>query len=269
MATARLRLPFFILAILVIAAVVLVEHGAVGAGQVAGQIMPWLVTGPVTGIDQGIQIFSPAQAAELRQRQAEEAAQLANLPQKVDGFGIPAMQYVDVCLLFTMLQMALALIVKEAIQAKIQGILTLIFSILLILAAVVFIFMTLAKLLTMVALLLSFPFGTLVYLVVYGSFPRSAGLAVLGLLFTLKIIFAVLLLLAHEGFLKMKGLIIFLVVSFIAGLVVSFLYGLVPGILVSITDAIAGIVNAIIGVILAIILLILSIPSILKALIPA
>lgn len=269
MATARLRLPFFILAILVIAAVVLVERGSVSAAQVAGKIAPFLKTSPSVGLDQGISVFSPEQSAELQKRREEKKDELANMPSKVNGYGIPAMQFVDGCLLFTMLLMALALIVKEAVQSKIQGCITVIFSILLILAAIAFIFLVLIKLVIMVALLFSFPFGTLVYLVVYGSFPRSENNVVLGLLFTLKIIFAVVLLLAHQGFIKMKGLIIFLLVAFISGLVVAFLYGLVPGILVSITDAIAGIVVAIIGIILALILLIGSIPSILKALVPA
>ncbi len=61
-----------------------------------------------------------------------------------------------------------------------------------------------------------------------------------------------LLLLAHEGFLKNIGLVVYTLLAFVGMLVVSILYAVVPGFLVSITDAIAGIILAIIGIILAI-----------------
>ena len=71
-----------------------------------------------------------------------------------------------------------------------------------------------------------------------------AGLAgvLLGLIMTLKFGFAGCLAFAHQGFLKMKGLVLIVLTSMLAGIIVSFLHGLVPGILVSITDAIAAII---------------------------
>ena len=222
--------------------------------------MPFLQTDASVALQQGLEIFSPEQEAEL----AQKSAGLAGMPSRIQGFAIPSMQYVDGCLLFTILLMGLALLIPKDIHAKIQGVITLVFGILLIIAAIVWIFIVLARLLVMVALLLSFPFGTIAYMFIYGSFPRASMNVILGLLFLLKISFGVLLLLAHQGFLKNIGLVVFLAASFVAGLVVSFLYGLVPGILVSITDAIAAIVVTIIGVILGLILAIGSIPSVVK-----
>ena len=161
--------------------------------------------------------------------------------------------------------MAVSLVIPEAVHARIQGILTLIFSIVVIITAMVAIGVALAKLLLMVALLLSFPFGTLAYLIIFGSFPREAATAVVSLLFILRVWFSLLLVAAHQRFLENTGLLIYTLAAFIASLVVSFLYGFVPGILVSITDAIAAIVVAIIGIILAVILLVGAIFSILAA----
>jgi len=262
MISTRLRLPFFVLAILAIAAVVLVERGAVSASKVAERLMPFLQQDPTAAVRQGLSIFSPEQAAELEQKQ--KRVNLSGMPSKVQGFAIPSMQYVDACLLFTVLLMGLALLIPPDKHAKIQGVITLVFSIVLILTAIPLIFIILVRLLVMVALLLSFPFGTIAYLIIYGGFPRASMNMILGMLFLLKIIFGSSLLIAHQGFLKNIGLVVFLSVSFVAGLVVSFFYGLVPGILVSITDAFAAIVVMIIGIVLGLILALGSIPSIAK-----
>jgi hypothetical protein len=259
--TTRLRLPFFLLALLTIAAVVLVEHGAVSASGVATKVMPFLRTDAAVAFQEGLQIFSQEQSAEL----AKKRAGLAEMPSKAQGFAISSMQFVDGCILFTILLMGLALVLPPDKHARIQGAITLAFGVLLIIAAIASIFIILAKLILMVALLLSFPFGTIAYLLIYGSFPRASMNVILGLLFLPKIAFGVLLLLAHQGFIKNIGLAVFVAASFVAGLVVSFLYGLVPGVLVSITDAIAAIIVTIIGVVLGLILAIGSIPSVVKA----
>jgi hypothetical protein len=91
---------------------------------------------------------------------------------------------------------------------------------------------------------------------------------VLSVLFSLKILFGVVLLVAHQRFLENKGLVIFLLVSFLGNVVVSFLYGVMPGILVSITDAIAAIVVGILAIILAIVLAVGALISIVLALKP-
>lgn len=261
MITARLRLPFFLFALLSIAVVVLSEFGADSVKTVAEWLFRLPHQNSSIAFQQGLKSFSKQQADELNRQKGSK--EISNLP-KIRGFAIRSMGFVDGCILFTVLLMGLALLIPPDKHAKIQGGITLVFGILLIIAAITWIFTVLVKLLVMVALLLSFPFGTIAYLLIYGSFPRGSMNVVLGLLFLLKFAFAALLLLAHQGFLKNIGLVIFLAVSFVTGLVVSFLYGLVPGILVSITDAIAALIVTIIGVFLGLILVIGSIPSIAK-----
>ena len=183
----------------------------------------------------------------------------------VKGLGIPYLALLDGILLFFMAFMTLALIVPESITGRIQGIATLIFALLLLLAAISMIFAALAKLTLMLGLLLSPPFGTIAYFAIFASFPKTAMLALLSTIMLLKIGMAVGLVLAQQRFLQNKMLVFLMLTSFVANVIVSFLLGFVPGFLTSITDAVAAIIVGIIAVIWLLILIILAIPAILKA----
>ena len=175
---------------------------------------------------------------------------------KTPGFAIQYMALLDATLFFTLLLICLGIAWGAPFQAKVQGIATIIFSLVIIIAGIPMIFIALAKLLAMVALLLAIPFGTLVYLAKYADFARGDAGATLAMLLFLKMAVGVLLLLAHQLFIKNVGLVVQLAVCMVGGLVISFLHNFVPGILVSITDAIAAIVVVIIAIIWAIVLLI-------------
>lgn len=264
----RLRTPLFLIALLLIIVIVLIERSALSARTVAERLAGFSVAARSLQLGPALDYFSPEQRATLDQLQSERQNELANLPTDIAGFGVETLQYVDAILAFTLLLMTLALLIPAYVQAKIQGCLTLLFALFLLFAAIGQAFLAFGKLIVMVAMLLSFPFGTIAYLIIYGSFPRGAAAAVLGLLFTLKLLFGGALLLAHQRFLENKGLVIFFLLALVANMIVGFLHGIVPGILVSITDAIAAIVVAIIAIILAIILLIGGIISIVLALKP-
>jgi hypothetical protein len=184
------------------------------------------------------------------------------------GMGIPYMAFVDGVALFTVGLMGTSLVIRERLQARLQGCATLIFSILLVLGAIVAIFAAIVALLIMVALLLAVPFGTIAYLAIYGFFDRGGAAVILGLLMALKIGAIVCLVVAQQRFLENKGLVLILLSSVLANVVIAFLHGLVPGFLVSITDAIGAIVLGICGCLWAVLLLIGSLPAILKALKP-
>ncbi len=281
----KLRIPFFLLALLVLGVIIFLELGALQAATVAARLPNFITGRGPSSFDQALQAFSPEQQRKLAELRSQKSSEISQLPQDLSGFGVRSMVFVDGILLFSMLLMGLALtlpiamalvtpkavlkkVPPESIHAKVQGLLTLIFAILLILAAIVTGFLILAKLITMVMLLLSFPFGTLAYLIIYGSFPRDSMKAVLSLIFILKVVFGVLLLLAHQKFIENLSLVIDFILALVANLIVTILYTIVPGILVSITDAVAGLIVIIIGVIIAIIMAILSIISIIAAWLP-
>ena len=182
------------------------------------------------------------------------------------GLGVPYLALVDGILAYSLALMVLALVLPENLQAKLQGIVSVILMVFLALATIVLIFVALANLLLMVGLFFAFPFGTAFYIGEWGHFPRAAAAVILSLLMLLKIGASICLPIAHQRFLNDKGLIILVLSSFLATIVVSFLHGIVPGTLVSITDALAAIIVGIIALIWAIVVLIGSILAVVYAL---
>lgn len=181
------------------------------------------------------------------------------------GLGVPYLALLDGLLLFIVILMALPLLLPDRIHAKLQGIATLIVSLLSLLGGIVMIIVALVLLMIMVSLVMALPFGTLAYLAIYGDFATTQAQVILNLLLLLKIIGAVCLVLAHQRFLQNKGLVLLILTSLIGNLIIAFLHALVPTPLVSITDAVAAIIVAILAVIWAILLLIGSLPAIFKA----
>ncbi len=183
------------------------------------------------------------------------------------GKAIPAMAFLDGLVFYATLIIGIALLIPERVQSKVQGIVTLIFSILLVLGCIVVIFADIALLILMVSLLMSVPFGTMVYLAVWSTFDVGGARAALSLLMTLKIVFAVCLVLAHQRFLQNKGYVLIIITSFVSNLIIAFLHGLVPGFLVSITDDIAAIIICILAIIWAVVYLIGGIVSVIKVIV--
>lgn len=181
------------------------------------------------------------------------------------GLGVPYLALLDGLLLFVAGLMALPLLLPDRVHAKLQGIATLVVSLLALLGGILMVIAALVLLMIMVSLLLAAPFGTIAYFAIYGSFSTGVAQAVLSLLMLLKLAGAVCLVLAHQRFLQNKGLVLLILTSLLGNLVVSFLHALVPTPLVSITDAVAAIVVAILALIWAILLLLGSLPAIFKA----
>jgi len=190
---------------------------------------------------------------------------IASLRAGAHGMGIPYLALLDGLLVFTITRMACSLLIPERVQGRIQGIATLIVSLIVIIVGIAKIFTAIGKLFLMLGLLLAPIFGTIAYLIIFAGFPRGEAAVSLSLLMTLKLFFAGFLVFAHQRFLQNKGLVLIVLSSFVATIIIGFLHGFVPGFLVSITDSIAAIVVAIIAVIWAIVFLIGSIISMVKA----
>ena len=188
-----------------------------------------------------------------------------SLGAKAPGYGINYLAFLDGFVFYLTLLIALAMIIPERLQGRVQGCVTAIVSFLGCLGTIFAIITCLIVLIIMVTLLLAPIFGTIAYLAIYGDFDRGAAAATLSLIMTLKLAFAVCLVLAHQRFLQNKGLVLIVLTSLLANLIISFLHNFVPGILVSITDAIGAIIVAILAVIWAIVLFVFAIISIIKA----
>lgn len=183
------------------------------------------------------------------------------------GLGVPYLALVDGFVVLTVALMGASMVIPKNVHARLQGIVTLIVAFFGCLGAIVLIFVALALLLFMIGLLASF-FGAIAYVALFGHFPRGVATAYLSLILVLKLAFAVCLVLAHQRFVTNKGLVLLVLTSLLANIIVSFLHALVPGVLVSITDALAAIVLGILAVIWALILFIGAIPAILAAIRP-
>ena len=259
----RLRTPLFVLAGIAVALALGAETGSrflpIGAAA-PGAAMGELRREATRQLRQEEDID-----ADERQELIDDMLAQAASGKTPPGLGVPSLGLIDALLLYSLVLVGLGLVVPERIHGRLQGIASLIVSILLLIAAVLLILGTLVKVLVMIALFLAAPFGTIAYLGMYGSFNRTGASAILGASMFLKLSAAVLLVLAHQRFLQNKGLVLLVLTSLAGNIIVSFLHGLVPLVLVSITDAVGAIVIGIFAAIWAVVLLVGSIISIVKA----
>jgi hypothetical protein len=221
-----LRKPFFFSAVALAALIVLIESGS-----------PWLLTNePNTQFLENIKTELP-EGSNLK------------VGKEVSGLAVPALALLDGLILLTVVLMWMPLLITDRIHAKVQGVVTLFVSVSVLFIAIKTIYNAITSLTVMITLLTTPIFGTIGYLVVYGSFERGSAAIALISLMILKIGFAISLVLAHQQFLQNKGLVLIVFSSLLATIVVSFLQGFPPLRLVSITDAIAAIVVAISSVV--------------------
>lgn len=252
-----LRKPFFILALVLMAITVIIE---VGGGLVLPNVQP---RPSLTEIQSQL----PPDVQDSFDPTDPKVVQLAN--QKPPGLAIPYMALVDGILLFTLALMGISLIVPLSVVGRLQGCASCIFTLLLILAAIVMVFTALGLVILMISLFLAVPFGTIAYFAIYGFFNRGGASAVLSLLMLLKLGSAASLFFAQQRFLQQTGLVLLVVTSLLCNIIISFLHGLVPGFLVSITDGVGAIIVAILAIIWLIFLGVGAIIAIIKALQPS
>jgi len=235
----ELRRPFLILALLVALLVVLLETGS--GLMVGGRDATAMLTSTTDQLHGAHGVTQPS------------------------GRGIGHLALIDVVVLYTVGLFVLSLLLSPRVQGRVQGVATLIGSIVLIIVALLRLLVAFVELTVMVSLFLAAPFGTLAYLVIWGFFPVGDAATLLGLLLFLKLVLAGLLLLAQPRFVQNKGLVAMLVTTLLCTVVLAFLQGFVPVILVSIVDDIAAVVFAVVAIVWGLVLLIGSLPAIWKA----
>jgi hypothetical protein len=228
----QIRKPLFLIAFGLIAVAVLVEIGSLAFVDVKGD---------------------------------DAAKALQSMGADAPGYGIPYLALLDGLLLFTVGLIGAGLIVPESIQARAQGMVTLVVTLLILLGSLALILHAIVKLAIMLGLFFAPPFGTLAYLALYGHFNTTAARVTLTLIMLLKCGFALFLLFAHQRFLQNKGLVLIILTSLLGTIIVSFLHGFLPLVMCSIMDVLAAIVVAVIAAIWAIFFLAGSINSVIKA----
>jgi len=192
------------------------------------------------------------------------AAGLTGMPRP--GVGIRSLIFVDCVLLYALALIAVDLLPAfRTVFARVQGILTLILSLIGLILDIIFLFIAITLVLLMIALLLAAPFGTIAYLAIWGSFDVSGLRATLGLVMLLKLVGAVVAVISHPALLKNKGFVLLLASSLLAAFLLGFLVAFPPSILASITDVIGGIIALVIALIWMLFYLIFSIVAVIRA----
>jgi hypothetical protein len=172
------------------------------------------------------------------------------------GLGIPYLALVDGIFAYNLGLMVVGLLLPDRLEGKLQGIVTLVIAFLFALGALVLTLLALVKLIVMVSLFFAVPFGTIAYLAVWGSFDTGGAAAVLSFVMLLNLAAAAGLPIAHQRFLKIKGLIAIVLTVLLCIVIVMFLQSLVPFVLVSIADALAAVIVGVVAIVWAIVILV-------------
>jgi hypothetical protein len=172
------------------------------------------------------------------------------------GLGIPYLALIDGILAYNLGLMVVGLLLPDHFEGKVEGIVTLVLAFFFTLGALALTLSALVKLVVMVSLFLAVPFGTAAYLAVWGSFDTGGAAIALSFVMLLNLAAAIGLPIAHQGFLKNKGIILLVATALLSIIIVTFLQGLVPFVLVSITDALAAVIIGVIAIVWGIVILV-------------
>ncbi|WP_051335653.1 hypothetical protein [Methylocapsa acidiphila] len=188
------------------------------------------------------------------------------------GLGLAALCFFDILVIYSYVMLGLEVVGLGAISGRLQWLAALITSLLGIVFGIALVTAAIALLNVMIALFLAVPFGTIVYMALYGIFDTDASRTILGMIMTIKIAGVVMIILAAPTIFSNKGLVVLTATSLAFTFGLSFLHGFVPNPLVSIVDAIAAIIFGIVATIWMVLLLIggvFSLVRFLRGLVPA
>jgi hypothetical protein len=181
------------------------------------------------------------------------------------GHAINALALIDGILFYSLIWMLLSVVAPRSVTGRAQGCVTLFVSFFGCLGTIALIVAAFALLMLMLALLVAVPFGTIAYLAAWGHFARGAASTTLALVMLLKIVFLILLVIAHQRFLQNKGLLVLVGLSLGLTWVIGFVHALLPIFLVSIGDQLMALVICIVAAIWLLLLLIGAVIATIKA----
>jgi len=181
------------------------------------------------------------------------------------GVAILTLVAVDIALLLRFALTTFGTLVSGSVQGKIDGLATLVAGILLILFGITTALIALGMLMMMLGLVLAAPFGTLIYMGLFGSFATGAASALLSLAMLLKLGAMAAFAFWNIHVLRSKSTVLLALTSLLSSALISILHGIVPRFLVSITDAIAAIIIGIICIVWGIVLALLGVPAVFRA----
>jgi hypothetical protein len=180
------------------------------------------------------------------------------------GLGLAALFFFDILVIYTFAMLAFQIVGLGAISGRVQFATALIVSILGLLGGIVLVTGAIAALTAMVALLLAVPFGTIVYMAIFGHFDTDASRAILSMVMLLKLVGLAMIAFATPGILNNRSVLVLSGVSVLFTFALGFLHAFPPNFLASIADAIGAIVFGIVGTIWMLLLLFSGLASLVR-----
>ena len=201
---------------------------------------------------------------ELKGRAYKEIEKLEGAPPDPPGYSLEADGLYLWVVFFSILISLIGMLITKASVHRVGMIISFINSIIVIFISIFLIVQAILKLIIMFGLLLALPFGPLIYMAIYGAFPKGPVLILGGLGLLCKIVAAVLLWIGGSQMIRIKSATLLLITGFVTFFIIEFGLGFVPVIFCSIADAIIGIIIAIVVIIWSIFILIGSIRGLLS-----
>lgn len=180
------------------------------------------------------------------------------------GLGIPNLALPIGLLLCVLVLMVLATLIGHRATSIVNVVVNILGGLVGIIVGFISAIMAFTTLLMLVTLFLAAPFGTLAYLAAFGFFDVDASSTALIAILVFLIVGALFLVVAQQRVLTNKRLMFFVFLVLGLTLITLILHTIVPGILVSITDALAALITAIVAVIWGIAMLIGGIIALIK-----
>lgn len=184
--------------------------------------------------------------------------------EKGPGLGLAALCFFCVLPCYSYAILTCEVLQLGAVSGRLQTVVALVGSIVGLLFGLYFIVKAITLLSVMLALFLAVPFGTIAYMVIWGTFDTGTSRIVLSLFMTVQIIGAIFLVVAAPTIVKNGKLVALTAVTLAFAFILGLLHGLVPNPLVSIVDALAALVISIVATIWMLPLLIGGILSLVR-----
>jgi hypothetical protein len=183
------------------------------------------------------------------------------------GIGIRSLGLINLLLAYVLVLMILDLFPAwQKVAPRLQGLVTLIATLIGVFAAIAFIFVAFQLLMLMLGLLFSPPFGTMAYFALFGRFDTETSRRVLAAVMSLQILGTIAIVVVNPTLLKNLLLLLLVGSALLLTFVLGLLHALPPSFLVSIADAIGAIVAGILGAVWMFVFLIFAIVAVLRAL---
>lgn len=226
----RLLLPLGLLVAVVV--LELVAGPALKAPRTAHNERTVLAISGVAGMIHGAQV-DPTELSQVAGRQHQSTP-----------LALPAQALLDAIVLVSALAVTLPQLLARRNMTRGVGLGSFLANLAILLGGIAVVVAAIGRLRYLAALYLSPPFGTLSYLLLYGSFRRGGALAVLAGLLVLKLVAFLLFVRASPRAVARRGVAGVAVTSVGAMVVTTFCYALAPSSMGGLADALAAAVVA-------------------------